>query len=80
MDKLLTVKEVSELLSYSERVVYTLIDEGVIRAIKIRDKSKTAIRIPSSEIERIINEALSEPPMELSERRKRWIRRRIKSS
>jgi excisionase family DNA binding protein len=80
MDKLLTVKEVSELLSYSERVVYTLIDEGVIRAVKIRDKHKSAVRIPLSEIERIINEALAMPPTKLSERRKRWIRRRFKSS
>lgn len=77
MHKLLTVQEVSDILRISRRTVYTLIDEGVIRVIKVVDKNKSAIRIPLSEIERIINEALSEPPTRLSERRKRSIRSKL---
>jgi excisionase family DNA binding protein len=71
----LTVQEVAELLRISRRTVYTWIDEGVIRAVKISDKS--VVRIPLSEIERIIKEALEIPPKKLSEERKQNIRSRF---
>jgi len=71
MDKLLTVYEVAELFRTSARTIYTWIDEGVIRAIKIKDKS--AVRIPASEIERLIQEALELPDTKLSKTRKKRI-------
>ena len=71
----LTVQEVAEILKISRRTVYTWIDEGVIRAVKINDKS--VVRIPSSEVERILNEALEIPPKKLSEERKQNIKSRF---
>lgn|GEM_PF-2157836 len=73
----LTVKEVAELLRVSRRTVYTWIDEGVIRAVKVNDMDKSAIRIPSSEVDRILKEALEVPPKPLSEERKQNIRSRF---
>ncbi len=71
----LTVQEVAELLRVNRRTVYTWIDEGVIRAVKLHDKS--VVRIPMLEIKRIINEALEIPPKPLSEKRKQNIRSRF---
>jgi excisionase family DNA binding protein len=69
MEKLLTVYEVAQLLRISERTIYTWIDEGVIRCIKIKDKS--AVRIPLSEVERLVQEALEVPATKLSAQRKK---------
>jgi len=69
MEKLLTVYEVAQLFRISERTIYTWIDEGVIRCIKIKDKS--AVRIPASEVERLVQEALEIPEKKLSKRRKK---------
>jgi excisionase family DNA binding protein len=71
----LTVKEVAEKLKVSKRTIHNWIDEGVIRAVKLRDG--LAVRIPASEVERIIKEALETPPKELSEERKQNIRSRL---
>jgi len=71
MQKLLTVYEVAELLRTSARTIYSWIDEGVIRCVKIKDKS--AIRIPLSEVERIVQEALEIPETKLSAVRKKRI-------
>jgi excisionase family DNA binding protein len=73
--QLLTVKEVAEKLKVSKRTIHNWIDEGVIRAVKLRDG--LAVRIPLSEVERIIKEALEISPKELSNRRKRNIRNRL---
>jgi excisionase family DNA binding protein len=78
MEKLLTVYEVAQLFRISERTIYTWIDEGVIRCIKIKDKS--AIRIPLSEVERLVQEALEIPETKLSkQRKKRLLENLIKS-
>ena len=78
MEKLLTVYEVAQLFRISARTIYTWIDEGVIRCIKIKDKS--AVRIPASEIERLIQEVLEVPPTKLSaQRKKRLLENLIKS-
>ena len=69
MEKLLTVYEVATIFRISERTIYTWIDEGVIRCIKIKDKS--AVRIPASEVERLVQEALEVPPTKLSAQRKK---------
>jgi excisionase family DNA binding protein len=71
----LTVKEVAEKLRLSKRTIHNWIDEGVIRAIKLKDG--LAVRIPASEVERILNEALEIPPKKLSEERKQNIRSRF---
>ena len=71
MEKLLTVYEVAELLRTSARTIYSWIDEGVIRCIKIKDKS--AVRIPLSEVERLIQEALEIPEAKLSKQRKKHL-------
>jgi excisionase family DNA binding protein len=73
--QLLTVKEVAEKLKLNKRTVHNWIDEGVIRAIKVKDGS--AVRVPASEVERILNEVLETPPKELSERRKKNARNRL---
>jgi excisionase family DNA binding protein len=57
---LLTVEKVAEILGLSRRAVYTWIDEGVIRGVKIRDKNKSAVRIPLSELERILKEVFDD--------------------
>jgi len=69
MEKLLTVYEVAQLFRISERTIYTWIDEGVIRCVKTKDKA--VIRIPLSEVERIIQEALEIPEAKLSKQRKK---------
>jgi excisionase family DNA binding protein len=74
--ELLTVKEVAEMLQVSRRTVYNWIDEGVIRAVKVNDKDKSAVRIPSSEIGRIIREALLTPSTPLSDEKRDTIRSR----
>jgi len=71
MEKLLTVYEVAKILRISERTIYTWIDEGVIRCVKIKDKS--AVRIPLSEVERLIQESLEIPETKLSKRRKKHL-------
>jgi excisionase family DNA binding protein len=71
----LTVKEVAEKLKLSKRTVHNWIDEGVIRAIKVKDGS--AVRIPASEVERILNEIFEIPPKPTSDRRKRNARSRL---
>jgi len=78
MDRFLTVFEVATLFRVSDRTIYTWIDEGVIRCIKIKDKS--AVRIPASEIERLVQEVLEVPPTKLSaQRKKRLLENLIKS-
>ena len=78
MEKLLTVYEVATIFRISERTIYTWIDEGVIRCVKIKDKS--AIRIPLSEVERLVQEALEIPEAKLSkQRKKRLLENLIKS-
>jgi excisionase family DNA binding protein len=57
---LLTVKEVAEILGISRRTVYNWIDCGVIRAVKVNDTDKSAVRIPLSEVERILKEAFED--------------------
>ena len=57
---LLKVKEVAELLRVSRRTVYTWIDCGDIRAVKINDIDKSAVRIPLSEVERILKETFED--------------------
>lgn len=69
MEKLLTVLEVANIFRISERTIYTWIDEGVIRCIKIKDKS--VVRIPISEVERLIQEVLEVPATKLSAQRKK---------
>jgi len=71
MEKLLTVYEVAKILRISERTIYTWIDEGVIRCVKIKDKS--AVRIPLSEVERLIQESLEIPETKLSKQRKKHL-------
>ena len=78
MEKLLTVYEVAQLFRISERTIYTWIDEGVIRCIKIKDKS--AVRIPLSEVERLIQEVLEVPPTKLSAQRKKRLLENLKKS
>jgi excisionase family DNA binding protein len=56
----LTAKEVAELLRISRRTVYTWIDVGFIRAVRVNDKSKSAVRIPLSEVERILKQAFED--------------------
>jgi excisionase family DNA binding protein len=56
----LTAKEVAELLRISRRTVYNWIDEGIIRAVKINDIDKSAVRIPLSEVERILKEVFED--------------------
>ena len=75
MEKLLTVYEVAQVFRISERTIYTWIDEGVIRCIKIKDKS--AVRIPLSEVERLIQEVLEVPATKLSSRRKKRLLERL---
>jgi excisionase family DNA binding protein len=78
MEKLLTVYEVAQLFRISARTIYTWIDEGVIRCVKIKDKS--AVRIPASEVERLVQEALEIPETKLSkQRKKRLLENLIKS-
>lgn len=78
MDRFLTVFEVATIFRVSDRTIYTWIDEGVLRCIKIKDKS--AVRIPASEIERLVQEVLEVPPAKLSaQRKKRLLENLIKS-
>jgi excisionase family DNA binding protein len=71
MEKLLTVYEVAQVFRISERTIYTWIDEGVIRCVKTKDKA--AVRIPLSEVERLIQEALEVPETKLSKQRKKHL-------
>jgi len=78
MEKLLTVYEVATIFRMSERTIYTWIDEGVIRCVKTKDKA--AVRIPLSEIERIIQEVLEVPATKLSAQRKKRLLENLKKS
>jgi excisionase family DNA binding protein len=78
MEKLLTVDEVAQVFRISERTIYTWIDEGVIRCVKIKDKS--AVRIPLSEVERLVQEALEVPATKLSAQRKKRLLENLKKS
>jgi len=78
MEKLLTVYEVAQLFRISERTIYTWIDEGVIRCVKTKDKA--VIRIPLSEVERLIQEVLEVPPTKLSAQRKKRLLENLKKS
>jgi excisionase family DNA binding protein len=50
-ERMLTVKEVSEMLGVSRNTVYAWIKEGIIKALKF----KRIIRIPESEIEKFLS-------------------------
>jgi DNA binding domain, excisionase family len=50
----LTVEEVAKILGISKRTVYNWIDEGIIRAFHVKNKS--VVRIPLLEVERILKE------------------------
>lgn len=52
-----TREEISELLRVSMRTLDRMMIEGQINYIKIGDGIKGAVRIPKSEIDRLLNEA-----------------------
>ena len=41
MEKLLTVKDIANILQITDRTVYNYVNSGELKAIKIRKKSKT---------------------------------------
>ena len=64
--KLLTVKEVCELLSVSKTTVYKLIKEGKLHPIKLTPK---ATRFSMEDIEALIQESREKPEGESGEHR-----------
>jgi excisionase family DNA binding protein len=56
LEVLWTVPMVAKYLSFTEGAVYKWIAAGKIKAVKIGNKS---VRVPKSEVERIVGEATS---------------------
>lgn len=52
-----TREEISEILRVSTRTVNRMMAEGQIKFIKFGDNEKAKVRIPASEIERLLSEA-----------------------
>lgn len=55
--ELCTREEISEFLRVSTRTVDRMMLEGQIKYIKLGEHQKGAVRIPKSEIDRLLNEA-----------------------